>query len=351
MCRIEFKVYTVCAHSTGTLRECEKKQRSSTRWSLSAMLECRSPKKVVGYKFGFCRHCRDAFRSFEIENPRAILNYWGYKNNNGFSYALPASEIPVTQVFGPSAKIQINEKSPRYELIALGNLLKRQEPESEIEWLQKLEKIRRETLEWAEKPVWRAVESRSSRGERVSEETIPQPLRSVPLPQPPLTYVEVSTEHPLPANPAPVETPAPLRTEFSQQVDTVTPTQNSPTEVSPARRRPVFSTEIRIPPQVHTPSLERLCRLSPRVVDSTQTSFSIVCTDVNAGTPGNIKEDSKVGINSGLTSRWSYDSDDFLHSEQQPGEVEDGGDEFRQSTFSVTAEIDKTVKMVSSWEL
>ncbi|GAB1311795.1 hypothetical protein MFIFM68171_02005 [Madurella fahalii] len=159
MCHVSRKVYTVCAHGkAGETRECEAQNDRKERWGFLEttgfcvgfdLLRCRRYGETTEVVYGFCRECRDFYRGFNTRDVNAILNYWAYKNRHGYSTSVSAKLISADEVFGrpPPALEAVNRA--RCELVALGRELPCSDLETPIDWLQRLEKIRRSTLDWA----------------------------------------------------------------------------------------------------------------------------------------------------------------------------------------------------------
>jgi hypothetical protein len=163
MCYISRKIYTVCAHSSlGELIECRVHKDKRAKWPIVytglcvarglSFWRCRSRSEATEIVYGFCPNCRDFYRGFNTRDVSAILNYWAFKNRHGYSTCVPATMISADEVFGQPPPLEESLKQPRCELIALGNQLPPNLKllDSPVDWLRRLEGIRKSTLEWAE---------------------------------------------------------------------------------------------------------------------------------------------------------------------------------------------------------
>ncbi|KAL2017383.1 hypothetical protein VTK56DRAFT_2263 [Thermocarpiscus australiensis] len=161
MCYISRKIYTVCAHTReGELVECRaQKHRIQQRQNAGfcngirlSLSKCWPLAQTTEMIYGFCEDCRCFYKGHNTGSVNAILNYWAFKNSQGYSVSVPAHLVPADEVFGRPASVIAALKQPRGELLALGNELPRKRQETTLEWLQRLEGIRRSTLGWAGNP-------------------------------------------------------------------------------------------------------------------------------------------------------------------------------------------------------
>ena len=234
MCHTIRKIHTVCAHSReegpfdchAQKNRRERLQYSRFCSSLRASISrCWPPVKLTELIYGFCEDCRFFYAGRITRRVSVILNYWACR---GYSNSVSPGSIPSAMVFCKTSSEE-DLKRPRCELIALAKVLPRGRGEPREQWLQRLEVIRRSTLEWAEN-----TSSPQTHDQRALDQS---DVRAQPRPAPPTSV------HPYGH--------VPSRTQGL-------------TENQEAVVKPFLSSDSGRSPQVHPETLNRLCgEISP----------------------------------------------------------------------------------------
>lgn len=159
MCYTSRKVYTVCAHSEVENRWCGAQKARRERWRFldtpglcvgSDLRCCHQSDETTEAIYGFCYECRDFYRGLNTRDVNTILNYWAAKNRHGYSTKVSATLISADEIFGRPSPALEEVSRARCELVALGRELPCRDLESPVDWLQRLERIRQSTLDWAQ---------------------------------------------------------------------------------------------------------------------------------------------------------------------------------------------------------
>ena len=99
--------------------------------------------------YGFCPPCCSFYCWFDTITVDFILKYWACR---GYRGPVPTEFIHPNQIFFKETTTSIYQerRRPRGELVALGEVLPRQEGETLGQWISRLEMVRDMTLDWAE---------------------------------------------------------------------------------------------------------------------------------------------------------------------------------------------------------
>ncbi len=147
MCICKRKVYTVCGHIRIVEEKCEKaEQGTCLGW---IMLNCL--KRKVSFRYDFCPTCADSYGIRGYITESMVLNYWGFKNDMGWTESMPAGRVPRQALFRRHSGIE-SPASIRGELINLIGAIKGEKMglyESVLEGLEYVQMIRAKTIEVA----------------------------------------------------------------------------------------------------------------------------------------------------------------------------------------------------------
>jgi hypothetical protein len=179
----------------GELVECERQKARNEELQdggccanfLLSLRSCR-PVQETKLKYWFCEDCRDYYKDYEVNTLDAVLSYWAFKSDRGYSFGISPKLIPADLVFGGSGSVLEDPVRPRRELVALGEALPRKPFEASVDWLQRLEEARRTTLEIAEK--WSQALARCQNWSVVGM----QPRITTPMSVYPYSYLSSITE-------------------------------------------------------------------------------------------------------------------------------------------------------------
>jgi hypothetical protein len=118
-----------------------------------------SVSRSLSFRMGFCQRCVDYYWPYNMQSPKAVLNYWAFKNARGWAHPVDnLADVPLDAIFGRATAYVEDSRLPRCEILALGEAMKRWAPEKTANLIGAagpsmslfLEQLRNATLVWAE---------------------------------------------------------------------------------------------------------------------------------------------------------------------------------------------------------
>ncbi|KAK1986740.1 hypothetical protein LZ30DRAFT_565755, partial [Colletotrichum cereale] len=105
MCFTQKTVFTICAHYTVELIECNKFHKNPDKAGRHA---CIAPlcqhSQALAITLGFCRTCEAAYTGLDVSNlkpTRILWNFWSFKAAQKWNYAVDPCHVPFPALTSP----------------------------------------------------------------------------------------------------------------------------------------------------------------------------------------------------------------------------------------------------------
>ncbi|KAK1968681.1 hypothetical protein LY78DRAFT_745639 [Colletotrichum sublineola] len=106
MCFTQKTVFTICAHCTVDLVECDKFRNNPDKTGRHACIAplCQHT-QALAIILGFCKTCEAAYTGLDLSDlnaTRILWNFWSFKAVQKWNYAVDPSRVPVSALASPA---------------------------------------------------------------------------------------------------------------------------------------------------------------------------------------------------------------------------------------------------------